>query len=459
MRFRRCAWAYVFLTVGGCSLKSTADPPPPEDEDSADEGEGGMGGGAAGGAAMGGDGGGGGRGGGGASGADAALPREDARDAAPSIARDSAPLPDAPVQIACTGLPRLRLERVARANGPVLAVAPPDDPRLFIVERGGNVRFLRNGNLIPFLTMANRPSSNGERGLLGLAFHPNYAANGRFFIFYTRGNVDASAPGVEGDLVIAEGRRSANDPDRAEPTTRPLFVVTHPPTPYANHNGGMVAFGPEGLLYVGIGDGFSARQSAQQATNRIGKILRVDVDAVDLRPAGNRPAPADNLVWALGLRNPWRFSFDRLTGDLYVGDVGDGSWEEISVIPRGSVGPNLGWPTMEGLHCRGCNMSDFLLPVAEYPRGGSGRAVIGGFVYRGRALPCLAGRYLYGDHESNQIFSFVLRNGRATDPVELTADLSSPDTRIQGLSGFGEDAAGELYLVDLFGNVYRIAPE
>jgi len=312
---------------------------------------------------------------------------------------------------------------------------------------------VRDGALLatPFVDLANRISCCGERGLLGLAFHPDYADNGRFFVNYTN---------VDGDTEVVELARSG-DPDVASPeTVRTFFVVEQP---FANHNGGMLAFGPDGYLYVGLGDGGAGgdpQDNAQSLDTKLGKLLRMDVDAYPEPPPGNL-AGGDPDLWAFGLRNPWRFSFDRATGDLYIADVGQNALEEINVAPAGQGGLNYGWRIMEGSQCfqpeTGCDMDGLTLPVVEYGRD-VGCSVTGGYVYRGDALPGLEGRYLYGDFCSNRVFSFRWEAGAVRDDVELTTELD-PDGQIQGLTSFGEDAAGELYVVSRSGSVFRIEAE
>lgn len=354
-------------------------------------------------------------------------------------------------------LPHLALTEVARnLSAPLFAGAAEGDPtRLYIVEQTGAIRIIENGILrsTPFLDLSGVITSGGERGLLGLAFHPQYVTNGRFFVNYTD---------HDGNTVIAEFRRSAADPDVAAPDpARVFFTVIQP---FANHNGGMVAFGSDGLLYIGLGDGGGGgdpSNNGQSLDTKLGKILRIDVDAYPAPPAGNITG-GDPDLWDFGLRNPFRFSFDRGTGDLYIGDVGQNLFEEIDIEPRGSGRRNYGWRITEGNHCfdppTGCNLTGISLPVVEYSHA-DGCSVIGGYVYRGEAIPGLAGRYLYGDFCSNRIWSFVRDGARVTSQVELTDDLD-PGHALRGITSFGEDAAGELYVVDGgSGIVYRVDPE
>ncbi len=315
------------------------------------------------------------------------------------LAGGPAPFPAAPQ----TG--PIRLEpTVSGLDNPVYVTHARDD-RLFVVEQPGRIRIVQGGQLLaqPFLDITDRVRGGGEQGLLGLAFHPDYPANGRFFVNYTRR--------PDGATVVAEYRVSA-DPNAAAAPERVLLVV---PQPYANHNGGMVEFGPDRLLYIGLGDGGSAGDPGNRAQNRdelLGKMLRIDVDrgAPYAIPRDNPFAGGGGRaeIFAGGLRNPWRFSFDRETGALWAGDVGQNAWEEIDIVRRGG---NYGWRVMEGAHCfrppSGCRADGLELPVVEYPNGGGRCSVIGGYVYRGRRIPALVGTYVYGDYCSGEIFGFV----------------------------------------------------
>ena len=353
--------------------------------------------------------------------------------------------------------PRRRPWRLAATGWRAVSCSPSSSPaagdgaRLFIVEQVGRIRLLVDGELREdaFLDLSEAVSCCNERGLLGLAFHPAYADNGRFFVDYTD---DA------GDTVVEEYR--AASPERADPVAvRRFFLIDQP---FANHNGGMLVFGPDGLLYVGMGDGGGAgdpMNHAQDLDSKLGKLLRIDVDRYPEPPPGNLPG-ADPDVWAYGLRNPWRFSFDRANGDLYIGDVGQDRFEEIDFAAAGEGGQNYGWPITEGRHCyrpaEGCEMAGLTLPLLEYGRD-LGCSVTGGYVYRGAAIPELVGHYLFGDYCSNRIWS-VATGAEAADPVERTDDLESASL-VSGLSSFGEDAAGELYVVSLAGRVFRIESE
>lgn len=349
------------------------------------------------------------------------------------------------------------LTRVASGlSKPVaLAFAPGDpDGRLFVAEQTGAVRILRNGVVAdrPFLDLSARvsPSANrrnSEQGLLGLAFHPRFAENRRFYVNFTD---------RKGDTRVLELRASADDPARADPASeRELLVVEQP---YGNHNGGHLAFGPDGLLYVGLGDGGSAgdpKGNGQNPTALLGKMLALDVDA------GTPTAPR---IVALGLRNPWRYAFDRTTGDLWIADVGQNAFEEIDVLTpamRAAATPtNFGWNPTEGLHCyppgAPCDRSRYAMPVVEYGHD-DGCSVTGGFVYRGRALPALDGLYFYADYCTAMIRS-VRWNGEAVADVWDWRAALDPKEQLANLSSFGEDAAGELYLLSLDGTVHRFDP-
>jgi glucose/arabinose dehydrogenase len=319
--------------------------------------------------------------------------------------------------------------------------------RLFVLERAGRILVLENGTLLPapFLDITGEVGSRGsEQGLLGLAFHPAYRENGLFFVNYTD---------RQGNTVIARFKVSA-DPNAADAASE--SVVLTQDQPFANHNGGVLAFGPDGFLYAGLGDGGSGGDpfgNAQNTGTLLGKILRLDVDSQDPYgiPGDN---PFDNEVWAYGLRNPWRLSFDRLTHDLYIGDVGQGEWEEIDFLASGSPGgTNFGWNLMEGNHpYNGDPRPDLTPPIAEYSHSQTGGcSVTGGYVYRGQALPEWSGIYLYGDYCSGAIWG-LLRTGDTWENQALF------ETNFN-ISSFGMDENGELYLADLSGSVYRLEKE
>jgi len=365
----------------------------------------------------------------------------------------------------CTGItPRdaSHLTTVLVASGlssPLYVTTPPRDVhRLFIVEQTGRIRIVKDGTLIPdpFLDLSAQVSCCGERGLLSLAFHPSYSTNGIFFVDYTD---------VSGNTVVSRWHVSA-DPDRAAPDSE--VVVLRQTQPFANHNGGLVAFGPDGYLYIGLGDGGSAgdpRRNGQNPATWLGKLLRIDVDHGEpyAVPADNpfvATAGALPEIWALGLRNPWRFSFDRAGARLVIGDVGQDRYEEIDAQAAGDGGINYGWNVMEGRHCfqpsANCPMQGLTLPVLEYTHD-DGCSVTGGYVYRGCALPGLRGTYFYADYCSDFIRSVVLTEAGVSMPRDWTTDLAPRSGRtIEKIASFGEDARGELYLCDLRGAVYRI---
>jgi glucose/arabinose dehydrogenase len=327
--------------------------------------------------------------------------------------------------------------------------------RLFVVEQPGRIRVIKAGVLLPapFLDVSQLVVLGGEQGLLGLAFHPQYSANGYFYVNYTRAG--------DGATVVARYSVSASDPDLADPESALTILIVDQPA--ANHNGGQIAFGPhDGYLYVGMGDGGGVGDPADNGQNidtLLGALLRLDVDTAEpyAIPAGNPFAggPGADEIWAFGLRNPWRFSFDRVTGDLYIGDVGQSQWEEIDYQAAGAPGGvNFGWSCREGAHdydftgdCLTATLTD---PIAEYGRA-EGQAVSGGFVYRGSAYPALQGRYFYADYVQGKIWSLV-KTG--SDPDTWSLPELELDTSLN-ISSFGEDEAGELYVVDLAGGTVR----
>jgi glucose/arabinose dehydrogenase len=331
--------------------------------------------------------------------------------------------------------------------------------RLFVVEQPGRIRVIRDGQLIerPYLDIGSKVTYGGERGLLGLAFSPGFASNGHFYVNY----VDLS-----GDTIIAEG--TARDPASDAPGVTALRTVMRiDQPPYPNHKGGCLQFGPDGYLYIGMGDGGGAGDPGDQAqTPRVllGKMLRIDVEhATGSRgyaiPSEQpmRPGWAPE-VFAIGLRNPWRFSFDASTGALWIGDVGQDAWEEIDVAPKGVGGQNWGWNRWEGLHPYGskapAQRSSYTFPIAEYPSS-EGRSITGGYVYRGSKYPALAGTYLYADFVKGWLAGL-----RTTTPSGRP--MSKPDTRtlLTGVgqpSSFGVDESGELYLVDYRGSILQIS--
>jgi glucose/arabinose dehydrogenase len=328
----------------------------------------------------------------------------------------------------------LRLVPVAsRFASPTYVTAPRTERgRLYVVEQAGRIVVLEGGRRRVFLDIRRLVRSGGEQGLLSVAFHPSYATNRRLYVDYTDRN---------GDTRVVQYRSNG---DRALPgSAQQLLFVNQP---YPNHNGGQLAFGPDGKLYVGMGDGGSAgdpENRAQSLDSSLGKLLTLDT-------AVSAPRPE---VAAYGLRNPWRFSFDRATGALYIGDVGQGAWEEVDITPRQSAGPeNYGWNVYEG-RARYTSKTPtpgghLVFPVAVYSHS-KGCSVTGGYVYRGRKLPRVRGRYFYGDYCSGRVWSLRWRNGR------VTSRRREP-FRVPQLSSFGEDARGEVYLVTLNGTIYRL---
>jgi glucose/arabinose dehydrogenase len=333
------------------------------------------------------------------------------------------------------GAVRLRLVRVARGlSSPVYATAPSSEPnRLYVVEQAGRIRIVENGKLrsAPFLDIVSQVKSGGEQGLLSVAFHPRYASNGLFYVDYTDRN---------GDTRVVEYRRTGGSPERV----RELLSVDQP---YSNHNGGQLAFGPDGLLYVGMGDGGAGgdpENRAQNLSSRLGKLLRIDVDRQG----------ADWQIAGYGLRNPWRFSFDRANGDLYIADVGQGEWEEIDWVARSDSGlKNYGWDVFEGTHSfedKDPNGEGTLVrPIYEYSHS-EGCSVTGGYVYRGKKLAGIQGRYFFGDYCTGTIWSLVEKDGKATQ-------VRKYPFKVGQLSSFGENARGDLFLVSQDGSIYRLA--
>lgn len=325
------------------------------------------------------------------------------------------------------------------------------------MEQAGRIRLIKNGTLsgTAFLDIAARVGSGGERGLLGLAFHPQYAQNGRFFVNYTD---------RRGDTRVSEFRVSASA-DAADPgSERQLLFVTQP---FSNHNGGALAFGSDGTLFLSMGDGGSGGdpfRNGQSLSTHLGKILRIDIDrgtpyAIPSDNPFRATAGALPEIWAYGLRNPWRISVDRSTGDLYIGDVGQGSREEIDIgLASRRGGENYGWNVMEGTRCfspsSGCNTAGLTLPVLDYGHD-DGIAVTGGYVYRGCRMPGYQGTYFYGDYGTALVRSFRFAGGQVTEARDHTATLGRG---VLALSSFGVDADGEIYIVDYRGEVSKVVP-
>jgi len=336
-----------------------------------------------------------------------------------------------------------------------VALTHAGDPRLFIAQQTGTILVVDALGIrsTPFLDLGSIVLTGGERGLLSVAFHPQYRDNGFFYVYYTNRN---------GDNSIARYHVSAEDPNRADSASA-VVLLTIPHPLFANHNGGQLQFGPDGYLYIGTGDGGSAgdpSNHAQDLSQLLGKLLRIDVDhgTPYAIPASNpfvARSGARGEVWAYGLRNPWRFSFDRASGDLWIGDVGQDAYEEVDLQRASSIGgENYGWRRMEGFHCynpaSNCADASFALPIIEYPHAQGACSISGGYRYRGTQVPALAGGYLYGDYCTGAI-SIATANGPGWNVRQLLA------TTLR-ISAFGEDLSGELYVMDVAkGVVYRIA--
>lgn len=377
------------------------------------------------------------------------IPSPSGTPAAPSVP----PLPGGPDQ--------LRLELVADGLSFPIGITHAGDSsgRLYVNEQGGRVRVIEaDGSLRaePFLDISDRLTAGGEQGLLGLAFHPDFAVNGRLFVHYSRAG--------DGAAIVSE-LRASTDRRTADPATERILLTVADPFP--NHNGGQLAFGPDGYLYIGLGDGGSGGDplgNGQNPMAMLGKILRIDVDAPassgrayalpptnPYGPGGVSPGAGLPEIWAIGLRNPWRFGFDRQTADLYIGDVGQGAWEEIDRQPADSAGgENYGWNVMEGGHCyqAGCDETGFVKPIAEYSHDSGNCSVTGGYVYRGQTQPGLAGVYVFADYCSGLVFTLQVDQETVTPKRVLDSGLR--------VSAFGEDEAGELYLADHGGAIYHV---
>ncbi len=362
------------------------------------------------------------------------------------------------------GTPAVTTVRVGQnfRNPVFLTHAPGDFDRLFIVEQSGVIKMIRDGDADGevFLDITTAVQSGGEQGLLGLAFHPDYGSNGAFFVGYTS---------REETSVIARYHVSA-DPDVADTKEERILVIDHPGD---YHNGGWLEFSPDGFLYISVGEEGTPSNAQDITDNLLGKILRIDVNGDDFPdPQRNYAIPAGNPlmgrkvndeIWAYGLRNPWRAGFDSATGDLYVGDVGASFWEEIDFLAGGIGGANFGWPTMEGLYCGPelCTPPGMTLPIYAYSsKDNPPCAVVGGYVYRGCAIPELAGTYFFGDACSGQVWTFRY-NGAVSEFQERTEELAPPGrTNLGFISSFGVDAAGEVYVCDRTGGeIYKVVPD
>lgn len=353
----------------------------------------------------------------------------------------------------------LRLQPISTSLiSPVFMTAPPaDTTRLFIVQQGGAIRIfnITSGSLLtdPFLDISLLLSTVGERGLLGMTFDPQYDTNRQFYVFYTN---------TAGNIVIARYLRDAVNANLADSSTATLLLTVAHPT-FSNHNGGMLAFGLDGCLYAGLGDGGGGgdpNNNAQSLSLPLGKILRLDPTDGSACTSGSTINPFNSLIWSRGLRNPWRFSFDRQTHDLYIGDVGQGAREEINVSPAPNAGRglNYGWRLMEGTLCfnpsNNCNTGGLTLPVLDYPHLSGACSVTGGYVYRGPTVPALQGTYFYADFCAGFVRSFRYQNNQPTEQTEWPL-LSPPGGFV---TSFGEDAAGELYVMTQGGGLFKFIP-
>jgi glucose/arabinose dehydrogenase len=382
-------------------------------------------------------------------------------------------------------VPNLAVELVAGGiSEPIhLKGVTGDDSRLMILEKRGAVRVVADGVLqeAPFLDFSGQVANQNERGALGLAFHPNYATNGLFYVHFSSNGQAEGLPGL-GDTVVAEFQVDPNDRSVANPASRRIVLTIDQPE--ANHNGGEITFGPDGMLYMGFGDGGGQNDqhgtigNSQALNTLLGKILRIDPLGRDVN--GTYSIPAGNLVetnaqalpeiWALGVRNPWRFSFDTCSGDLYIGDVGQFALEEVDYVAAAPetrtivAGLNFGWRIMEGTicgpqpaECTPQTQANLVLPVDEYDRD-VGQSVTGGYVYRGSRVPGLRGTYIYADFQTPRVFRFRVENGQAVDRVEVTDQLVNAEGDIvDQITSFGTDNAGEVYVTSFADSaVYRI---
>jgi glucose/arabinose dehydrogenase len=329
------------------------------------------------------------------------------------------------------------------------------DERLFVVQQNGVIRIVADGRVSEqrFLDIRDQVGLQGnEQGLLSVAFHPDFANNGYFYVNYTN---------LEFDTVISRFQVNPANPDTADPTSEQILLII--PQPYPNHNGGLVKFGPDGYLYIGMGDGGSQgdpHNHGQDASTLLGDMLRIDVNVPDV-PYGipeSNPFVGDSRkrgeIWATGLRNPWRFSFDRETGDLYIADVGQNQWEEVNFQPANSSGgENYGWNILEGTHCyqaENCDTAGLIPPIFEYDHS-QGCSITGGYVYRGVQFPELRGNYFVADYCSGLIWRlFPQADGRWDSALVLESGLD--------IASFGEDVNGELYVVAREGGVHMIRP-
>jgi len=359
---------------------------------------------------------------------------------------------------------KLKLEQVGgNFSKPLLVTsAPGETNRMFVVDQNGKIFVVKNGVQLntPFLDVSAINSSGGERGLLGLAFHPQYASNGYFFINFTDNS---------GDTQVSRYQRSAGNPDVANSSSRSDIIFID--QPYSNHNGGCIRFGPDGYLYIATGDGGSANDPgnrAQNGSSLLGKMLRIDIDGASpyAIPPSNPFVTNSSVrdeIWALGLRNPWRFNFDSATGDMYISDVGQNEWEYIHFEPAGDAGGrNYGWKIIEGSHCfspsTNCNTSGLEMPIFEYGHSfwpTANYCIIGSEVYRGKSMARMSGRYFFSDAGSQDLLSF--RYNSTTNTVSDYVDHTA-ETNVSGsASSLGMDGNGEVYVCRT-PNIYKIVP-
>ncbi len=389
----------------------------------------------------------------------AAAPEATAPTTTDTLGGSDEPTEPAPTTTAGPSAPLQGLALEAVATGlhqPTVVTAPGGDPRVFAVERSGSIRIIDpEAGLLedPYLNLRDRVGANGiEQGMLGLAFHPDYATNGRLFVYYTD---------LSGNRQLSEFSVS-DDPNRADPEAENvLFELEQPPeSSDTRHYGGAVVFGPDGYLYVSLGDGADSKNQGQNPDTFFASIVRLDVDSGD-----PYAIPSDNPfvsgggaaeVWAYGLRNPWRFSIDPVENLMYIADVGQERWEEVDIVSVAEGGYNFGWPLTEGTHCfspSDCDMTGLTLPVFEYDHD-EGCSITGGYVYRGNEIPELAGHYFYGDWCGLWVRSFRYEGGAVTAEQDWSGDLVEAGQ----VNSFGVDGAGELYLANFEGTVFRVVP-
>lgn len=371
--------------------------------------------------------------------------------------------PKPPARAECNGKPVPGLKVTLVKEGltqPVFVTSAPNAASpLYVLEKGGALKSLNpaNGDVATVTTL--QVSAVSESGLLGMAFHPKFgeAGNKRVFLFY----VSPATNSVVEEFTLDGGTLTA------VPNTR----MVDDPHPRGNHRGGMIAFGPDGYLYVAIGDGGEQNDgggNAQDKSKPLGKILRIDVDNINTPPAGNLSgAGEDKRIYHWGFRNPWRFSFDSEAQDLYIADVGQGNWEEVTITKPGQPGSDYGWPALEGTHpCNACNTNKppvsaaMLRPQVEYPHEPPAlSSIVGGYVYRGSKIPDLVGNYFYADYDMKRVWTVKFDGDKTCENVELTETLD-PDGALGGVSSFGQDADGEIYLASITkGAVFRIDPK